>query len=418
MLIALLLCTYTFSQEYKTLTSDGKLRKGRNLLSGVITTIPEGTKVEIVYKSYDKGHYRVLYKNLNGYIHERHFETVQTAVTDRNLVKGSVIFREDFNNNMNNWRESHAETKSFYFNNGSYYINQRENSRLTWEAKEVVIDQHADFSIEASVTLHERNNGGAHILYGMNEADRTYYSIKIKNEKNKKEVFIGKYVDRQWIGSWSDGFINDFGKANLIQISKKGDEISFFVNGVFIETRRFEPFFGNAVGLGCEGIQRTSFDYLSIQQGSLLLQPEKPVVPVKTEVIKYDATSVVKLRSFNGMHTFPAILNGKLEVYAVYEEGAADITLSPDVAFSLFKTGSITEGDWLNSNGYEFPDGTIVRKKFKLKNLIIGGKTIYNITCSINPYMEVAAIIGQSTLNRFGKTVLDPVKGTLTIGGE
>lgn len=414
----ILLCTGVIAQEYKTLTSDGKLRKGRSLLAGVITTIPEGAKVEIVYKSYEKGHYRVLYKNLNGYIHERHFETINSPATDRNLVKGSVIFREDFNNNINSWRESQGPTKSFYFNNGAYFIDQQENSRLTWEAKKINLDQDSDFSIEASVTLHERRNGGAHILYGMNESDRSYHSIKIKNEKGKKEVFIGKYVNGQWIGTWSDGFINDFGKANLIQISKKGSEISYYVNGVFIETRRFEPFFGNSVALGCEGVQKSSFDYISVHQGGHVIQPATQKPEVQKEVIKYNEPSSVKVRTFNGVQTLPVILNGNFEIYAVYEEGAATITLSPDVAFSLYQTGTITENDWIQSNGYEFPDGTIVRKKFKLKLLKIGNKSIYNVNCSISPYMEVAMIIGKTTLDRFGKFELDSAKGILTIGGN
>src|SRR5210317_1288129 len=91
-ILTLLFSTFSISQEYKTLTSDGKLKKGRTILSGLITTIPEGTQVEIVYKSYEKGHYRVLYKNLNGYIHERHFKSSITPVTEKNLVKGHVIF--------------------------------------------------------------------------------------------------------------------------------------------------------------------------------------------------------------------------------------------------------------------------------------------------------------------------------------
>lgn len=417
-LFTALFCSLTFAQEYKTLTSDAKLRKGRNLLSGVITTISEGTKVEIVYKSHEKGHYRVLYKNLNGYVHERHFEIAPIPASDRNLVQGSVIFREDFNNNMRDWRETQTASKSYYFRNGAYFIEQRENGRLTWESKKIDLDQQSDFSIEAAVTLHEKRNGGAHILFGMNEEDRTYYSIKIKKEKGKKEVFIGKYLNGQWIGAWSDGFINDFGKSNLIQISKKGNEISFYVNGVFAETRKFESFFGNSIGLGCEGVQKSSFDYLSIQQGSLNINTESNVPVVKKEVVKYNSEVTVRLRSYNGVHTIPATLNGAMEVYSIYEEGASGITLSPNVAHSLFKTGTIKENDWLNSASFEFPDGTIVRKNFKLKSLDIGGKTVYNVTCSISEYMEVAMIIGKNTLNKYGKFKMDTSSGVLTLGGN
>lgn len=419
LLLVTLFSSVIFGQEYKTLTSDGKLRKGRSILSSVITTISEGTKVEIVYKSHEKGYYRVLYKNLNGYLHEKHFEASASIQQKNKILTGKVIFIEDFNNNKNKWRESKNDTKEFFFKNGEYFIVQRDNGRLTWESKNVEIDTDKDFSIETSVTLHLKKNGGAHLLYGMNEDAHNYYSVKIKNEKGKKEVFIGKYLNGEWIGVWKDGFISKFGKPNLIQISKKGSEISFYINRIFIETKKFESFFGNFIGLGSEGVQNASFDYLTIKQGTQKFVADKKVNTTRKEVITYSTLTTVKLNKYNGVYNIPITMNESLEVNAIFEEGASDIMLSPDVALTLLKTGTVGDGDWLKGPSFEFSDGTIANtNKFKLTSLKIGNKTINNVTCSISDYMKVPMILGKNILKRYGKYSFDYVNETLTIGNN
>ncbi len=416
-LLITLFSSFVFGQEYKTLISDGKLRKGRSILSGVITTIPEGTKVEIIYKSHEKGYYRVIYKTRNGYLSEKHFETDMPSQPVNKHITGKVLFREDFNNNKNNWRETKNAAKEFYFRNGEYFIIQRDEGRLTWESKNVEIDTDKDFSIEASVTLHWKNSGGAHLMYGVDENNHNYYSVKIKNEKGKKEVFIGKYIDGDWVGTWKDANIKAFGEPNLIQISKNGGVINYFINGLFIHSKSFESFFGNFVGLGSEGPQNASFDYLTIRQGTQTFVDNKNFNTAKKEVIVYNPLTTVKLEKYNGVYRIPLELNEALKINAVFENGASDITISPDVALTLLQTNTIRDGDWLKGQSFEFSNGEIANSaRFKLHTIKIGNKTIRNVTCSISNYMEVPLILGKNVLNKFGKYSFNYENETLTLG--
>jgi predicted aspartyl protease len=413
--IFLLFSCLVMGQEYKTLTSEGKLKKGRNLLSGVVATIPSGSQVEIIYNSYENGYYRVIYDIWTGYLHEKHFATTAQPSPGINSTNTTVLFSEDFNNNRNNWRESHDPNKDFYFRNGSYHIVQKEEGRLTWHSIPVGIENRSDFVIETVVTLNWKEGGGAHLMYGMNEKSKSYYSVQIKKEKDKKEIFIGKYENRQWYGIWKDANLN-YGKPIKVQIAKKGNMISFYINGLFTYSQPFETFYGNAVALGCEGIQHSSFEYLNVYQGANNFTPEVPVEQGDVEVTTYTPVSQVQLVRNKGYYEIPVELNGALKVYSLFEEGASDITISPDVALTLVKSGTITDRNWLTGPQFDFADGTVARsERFRLNSVKIGTKIISDVTCSISGYMEVPMILGKNVLSRMGNYTINAKTGTLTI---
>lgn len=415
-LVISLFGTFIYGQEYKTLTSDGKLRKSRSILSKVISIIPKGEKVEIIYKSHEKGSYRVIYDTRTGYLNEKHFEVEETVSNRSKLIKSRVLFREDFNNNKNNWRESKTSSKEFFFSNGQYGIIQRSEGRLTWESKFIELDTNHDFIIEAALTLNWKNGGGGHLMYGVDESGGNYHSIKIKKEKGKKEVYIGTYKNGQWNGLWTEARIEDVGRQNKIQVVKKGRDLDFYINGKFIYSKPFESFFGKFIGLGCEGVQNTSFDYLQVSQGIQNYQVKKEAPTRTKQVDTYQAVTKVALDNNNGVFGIPMNLNNSLQAYSIFESGAKDITISSDLALMLFKTGSIGDNDWLNGSSYRLSDGSMAKSnRFKLNTVKIGTRVIYNITCSISNYMKVPMIIGQNVLDKCGKYSFDYANETLTI---
>jgi uncharacterized protein YgiM (DUF1202 family) len=413
-LILLLTGTVMTAQDYRTLTTEGKLRKGRNIISGVVATVPAGSSVEVIYNSYDKGYYRVFYDIWTGYLHERHFETVKATHTTPYTNMNNVVFREDFNNNSNEWRESREAQKEFFFRNGAYHIIQRDNGRLTWFAMPVELDTKDDFLIETEVVLHLREGGGAHLMYGVDETGHNYYSVQVKKEKDKKEVFIGKYENKQWNGVWKDATIT-FNRPIRIQVLKKGQLISYYVNGQFIYSQSFEAFFGEMIALGCEGVQHVSYEFLNIERGSVSVS-QADVVKNENEVPVYNPVSQVKLSRKNGVFNIPVELNEALRVYSLFEEGASDITVSPDVAQTLIKSGTIKDMDWLSGGAFDFADGTTApSERFRLKSVKIGSKVAYNIPCRISGYMQVPMILGKNVLTRMGNYSFDEKNGVLTI---
>jgi hypothetical protein len=407
---------FVYGQEFKTLTSEGKMRKSRSILSKVISVVPKGAEVELIYKSYEKGSYRVIYDNKTGYLNEKHFKTELPSSNSNDSFHGSIVFREDFNNNSNNWRESKNASKEFFFNNGQYGIIQRDVGRLTWESKPIQLNTSNDFVIEAAVTLNWKSGGGAHLMYGIDENGRNYHSIKLKKEKGKKEVYIGTYSSGRWEGVWTDARIEELGRQNKIQIVKKGRDLDFYINGKFIYSKPFSRFFGNGIGLGCEGLQNSSFDYLQVSQGSENFQKGKTISEPIKQVETYQGVSTVELDNNNGVYSIPLTLNNALQAYAIFESGARDITISSDLALNLFKSGTIGNNDWLNGQTHRFADGSVANSnRFKIRSLSIGNRVTYNITCSISNYMKVPMILGKNVLDKLGNHTFDYEKGTLTI---
>ena len=405
-----------FAQEFKTLNQDGKLKESRGLLSKVITTIPKGSSVEIIYKSFEKGFYRVIYNGRDGYLHKKYLDPV-TEVQNKNKSEvGTIIYNEDFNNNNQHWRETKSAFKEFFFRNGQYFIIQQENGRLTWDSEFINIDTDEDFIIDASVALHWKQNGGAYLMFGIDENNRNYYGVQIKKEAGKKEAYFGKYIDGKWVGEWRDANLKDYGEQNWIQISKKGKTVYYFINSELVFSKPFESFFGNYIGLGCQGTQNVSFEYLRVRQDVQNFSDNKHQYNTRRDITTYNYSNTVKFRKIGKIYEIPAVMNGALDVNFVFEYDTKDIIISPYVASRLLKTGTIRDEDWLYGTYYETADGTIAKsRRFKFNSFRIGNKILKDVTCTISNSIDAPMVLGHDVLSRFGKYSFNYLNETLTL---
>lgn len=127
------------------------------------------------------------------------------------------------------------------------------------------------------------------------------------------------------------------------------------------------------------------------------------------------APNEVRLIKVGGVYQLPVNLNGVLDIHFIFDSGASDVSISPDVALTLLRTGTITESDWLDGAYYRFADGTSAKsKRFRLKSVKIGERVIHGVTCSISNSINAPMLLGQSVLERLGKYSFDYKKGVLT----
>ncbi len=118
----------------------------------------------------------------------------------------------------------------------------------------------------------------------------------------------------------------------------------------------------------------------------------------------------------SGVYEIPVVINGVLKISFVFDSGAADVSISPDVAMTLVKTGTVTSADFVGTQKYIFADGsTATSKVFIIKNLKVGNKTVYNVRASISSSIDAPMLLGQSVLQKFGKFTIDNNAHTLTI---
>ncbi len=127
-------------------------------------------------------------------------------------------------------------------------------------------------------------------------------------------------------------------------------------------------------------------------------------------------TNEILLSKINGVFYIPGIIDSSIKLDFIFDTGAADVSLTPDVVLTLIRAGLITERDFIGNQTYQFADGTIAKSKiFILKNLKIGNKTIYNIKASLSESIDAPLLLGQSAISKLGPFSIDLKAGVLKI---
>ena len=126
-----------------------------------------------------------------------------------------------------------------------------------------------------------------------------------------------------------------------------------------------------------------------------------PISETPTNTIKF-------VKSENGLIEVPVVLNDVLRINFIFDSGASEVSLSPDVALTLIRTGTITESDFLPDQTYTFADGSSAKsKRFLIRKLMIGNQTLTNIEASISKSIEAPMLIGQNVMNKLGSVTID-----------
>lgn len=118
----------------------------------------------------------------------------------------------------------------------------------------------------------------------------------------------------------------------------------------------------------------------------------------------------------DGTYEIPVVLNGVLKINFILDSGASEVFISPDVALTLMKTGTVKETDFIGSQQYVFADGSSsTSKRFVINKLQLGSQTINNVTVGISNSIDAPMLLGQNVLNKFGSVTIDYTNHTLFI---
>lgn len=128
------------------------------------------------------------------------------------------------------------------------------------------------------------------------------------------------------------------------------------------------------------------------------------------------SSSEVPLIESGGVYEVPVLVNGVLKINFIIDSGASDVAISPDVALTLVRTGTITDADWLPGANYRFADGSMAKsERFKLRTLRIGNRTLKSVSCSIGNSIHAPMLLGQSALKKLGGYRVDYRNGRLIL---
>jgi uncharacterized protein YigE (DUF2233 family) len=125
---------------------------------------------------------------------------------------------------------------------------------------------------------------------------------------------------------------------------------------------------------------------------------------------------VPMLKTPSGIYEIPIIINNTVRLSFVFDSGASDVTITPDVAMVLFKSGTIEQSDYIDTQTYVFADGSTADcTRFNIKEINIGGMILKNVTGSISSSISAPMLLGQSVMQRLGKYSIDNATHCLII---
>jgi clan AA aspartic protease (TIGR02281 family) len=109
-------------------------------------------------------------------------------------------------------------------------------------------------------------------------------------------------------------------------------------------------------------------------------------------------------------------MNDVLSIAFIFDTGASEVSITPDVALTLIRTGTIKKEDWLEGRIYKFADGSTAKSdRFTLRSIQIGDYIVNNVSVSISNSLEAPMLLGQNVLQQLGKITIDYEKNVLCV---
>lgn len=258
-----------------------------------------------------------------------------------------------------------------------------------------------DFSISVIVDKESTTTSGLKII----DADLGYYSVEITQANGQSLVVYKNVVDGNFI---NDDVIDNshyiLNEDNQLEIKKRGNKITFSLNGFIIREIDNPRILNNNISLYGLKFKSNPGNQVYFKDFNF-----------RVDIFK-NIPNQISVKSTGGVYTLPVELNGVLKIDFIFDSGASDVSITPDVALTLIKAGTIKEQDWLQGAVYKFADGSTAKsKRFKLRSFKIGDRIIKNITCSISNSIDAPMLLGQSVMKQFGKYTFDNKKQVLII---
>ena len=125
----------------------------------------------------------------------------------------------------------------------------------------------------------------------------------------------------------------------------------------------------------------------------------------------------ITLEKLGGTYAVPVLINRAITLKFILDSGASDVLIPADVFFTLLRTGTVTQSDFLDSQTYSLADGSKLKgARFIIRELRVGNQIATNVVASVGP-VTGDLLLGLSFLSRFGTVTLDNERHVLILSG-
>lgn len=257
-----------------------------------------------------------------------------------------------------------------------------------------------DFDVRVDITSQRGCISGITVNNINYETNNYTNQYRIGLSKDMGVILLEKMVDEIYVKEKSIDISNILRDTNELRLLKEDNVLKIILNNSLIYTDSDYSYVGESIGLYCYGTKGkyTYFDDFEL----------------KIKVNGNEDSNVIKMKKNGNIYEIPISLNDVIKTDFIIDTGASNVSITPDLALLLIKSGTISNEDWLKDKYYQFADGSTARSKtFKIKKLKIGNKYLYNLECSISNNLAAPLLLGQNVLNRFGKVTIDNEKQLL-----
>lgn len=256
-----------------------------------------------------------------------------------------------------------------------------------------------DFDVRVNILSQEKCISGI-TINNKNYLTNNYTNqYRIGLSKDIGVIILEKMVDEIYVEEKSINVSDLLKDTNELRLLKEDNALKIILNNTLVYTDLNYTYVGESLGLYCFGKKGvyTYFDDFKL----------------KIKVIQNNSQAI-KMKKNGNIYEIPISLNDVVNTDFIIDTGASNVSITPDLALLLIKSGTINSEDWLKDKYYQFADGSIAKSKtFKIKKLKIGTKYLYNVECSISNNLQAPLLLGQNVLNRFGKVTIDNEKQIL-----
>jgi len=223
----------------------------------------------------------------------------QDNYRDYSEKQKTIIFSEDFSNNLNDWWTGNNASAYASIENGNYILEWRGSVPIWNSYKEIKFDLSRDFEIEANI---RQLSGSPDFLFGLvfNKSENGEYAFVV-NLHNASLIYQDKAnEERRFIKSGIDSSIEikvEVTKYNKFTIRKIKNEFFFFINEQFVGSGFAEDLSSTLTGFQLWYKVKISVDNLVVSYLNSMNYP--PEISITSPDISNDKVIIVGKTQIN-----------------------------------------------------------------------------------------------------------------------
>ena len=178
----------------------------------------------------------------------------------------NYIYQEEFYD-QGNWTKDVDNIRELYVSNGKYYFNHKQSTGFReFTTRTIAINHSEDYEIETAIyKVSGEQDYGMSFLYDYKDSDNyTEFGITATGYYRVAESKVGTYSN---IKGWTQSsYLKEGnGTTNVLRIKKKGNRVTFYINGSYVYGMDFKQFKGEKMAFRLYRNQKVAIDYFRVK---------------------------------------------------------------------------------------------------------------------------------------------------------